>query len=54
MKAYYTHHLTGEEIVLLEIYDSYGEKYVLYETEEGEQEHCSLIDFEEIIEELVS
>ena len=49
MKCYYVHHLTGEELTLLESYDSYGEKWIVYEDEEGDSYQCSLEDFEELV-----
>lgn len=53
MKCYYVHHLTGEELELIETYDSYGDKWVVYEDEEGEAYSTPVEEFEELINDVL-
>lgn len=53
-QSYYTHHLTGENLTLIEVYDSLDEKRVIYKDEDDEEHDESLEEFEEMINDTVA
>ena len=52
-KCFYNKQVDGTEVELLEVYDSYGEKWVKFEDEWEEQHDVTLDDFEEMIGEQI-
>jgi hypothetical protein len=52
-QSYYSHRLTGETLTLIEIYDSFDEKRVLFKDEEDQEHDESLEEFEELVDETI-
>ena len=53
MKSFYTRAVDGSEIKLLEIYESHGEEFVVFEDEDGQELELPLEEFEEFVNEEV-
>lgn len=49
MQCFYNHATTGEQLELVQTYDSYGTKRVIYEDDGRETWDVTLEEFEEVI-----